>query len=1042
MLDLWSVNSGTSLGIIEERVTASIPVPINPTYQSTLTLISGTLPPGLRLEGYELKGTPYEVTRTTVFTFVFRATFEGQIQDRTFKITVEGADQPVWLTAEDLLAIGPNDTFFILDSSPVDFQLEVTDTDLIAGQSLEFYIKPGNGELPAGTQLTTDGRIVGIVDPILALDKAASTGKFDTNGFGTYPFDFAPLPGNGFSSFFYDSTFFDLSIPTRSPRKLNRYYEFIVSVTDGETIVDRKFRIYVVGDDFLRSDNTIMQAANGLFGADATYVRTPIWLTPANLGFRRANNYITIFLDVLDSSNLLGKLIYVLEDFNDDGSVSTLPPGLVLDQNTGELAGRVPYQPAVTKEYKFTVNATRYTADLDVVSVVGTFYEDALMGRNSFKIYKVGQNSGGIFNVDDDGIDDLEELLGRKIKLGNFEYKVVSKDTSNLEYDVIFLETTLNPQFPVVINKTASPGDTLLYINTLNIAQREKLVGSSLNYADNEQYVIDSVVPYIEWEIISKSGGTIDIDFASLGLPQPLLGETRSQQIQRVFSNTLGPTYIVKLEDSYIKFRTPRTANSNANTVQKAFVSNDSTDNDIKITLIDDKTDIITLENPLARTIAQDTTTGIALFKNESFSRDITVSNEDEVTRPNKAKTFTVNILGEVDSTINWLSDENLGIISANFTSTFNVQAETSIPNAKLVYTLVNGKLPPGLSLALDGEIVGKVRQFSDGVNDGLTIFDSGNLILDANETTIDRSYSFTVDARDRFGYSAIQRTFTIDVIDPNDLLYSNIYMKPYLKEDIRREYKNFISDSSVFVPSLIYRPNDPDFGLQRDLKILAYAGIETKSIEDFVRATTKFHKKRRYNVGSVKKAVAKEEGTNNIVYEVVYLEIIDFKKPTNSRLDNDRIVIDSSNKITIDSKKFIDNDDTSTFSYRPQYPNPIRADSNAVKANNGNDSIKYVSNIDSMRNEISNVGVTEGNFLPLWMRTAQEGSVAELGFITAIPLCYCKEGGANQIIANITESNFNFQNLNIEIDRYIIDSTAGFSEEQYILFANYQFNV
>jgi hypothetical protein len=1042
MLDLWSVVSGTSLGIIEERITASIPLPVNATYQSSLALISGTLPPGLRITDYELTGTPFEVTRTTVFTFVLRATFEGQIQDRALKLTVEGADEPVWLTAEDLLAIGPNDTFFILDSSPVDFQLEATDTDLIAGQELEFYIKPGNGELPPGTQLTTDGRIVGVVDPILALDKAASTGKFDTNGFGTYPFDFAPLPANGFSSFFYDSSFFDLSIPTRSPRKLNRYYEFIVSVTDGESVIDRKFRIYVVGDDFLRSDNTIMQSANGIFGADTTYVRTPIWLTPANLGFRRANNYLTIFLDVLDTSNLLGKLIYVLEDFNDDGTVSTLPPGLVLDQNTGELAGRVPYQPAVTKEYKFTVNATRYTAELDVISIVGTFYEDALMGTNSFKVFKLEQNSGGIFNALDDGVNDLDELLGRKIKLGNFEYKAVSTDATDPDYDVIFLETTLNPEFPIVLNKQAAPGDTLLYVDSLDAAKRKKLEGSSLNFNDNEQHAIESVVPYIEWEIISTSGGTIDIDFASLGLAQPAPGETKEQQIQRVFANSLGPTYVIKTEDSFIRFTTPRTANSNANTVNKVFVSQDSTPGDIKLTLISDSTDIIVLDNPLGRTITSGTTTGVALFKNGSFSRNITTSNEDEVTRPSKAKTFTVNILGEVDSTINWLTDSNIGIISANFTSTFGVRAETSIPKTKLVYTLVDGKLPPGLSLLYDGEIVGKVRQFGDGDITGLTIFDQGELIIDKNETTIDRTYTFTVDARDRFGYSAIQRTFTIDVIDPNDLLYSNIYMKPYLKEDIRTEFRNFISDSRVFEPSLIYRPNDSEFGLQRDLKILAYSGIETKAIEEFARATVKFHKKRRYNVGAIKKAVAKEPGTNNIVYEVVYLEIIDTKKPTNSRLTNKTVVIDSSNKITVDSKKFIDNDDTSTYSYRPTYPNPIRVDSNAITANNGNNGVQYISNIDNMREEISKIGITEGDFLPLWMRTAQEMTASELGFITAIPLCYCKQNGADQIIANIAETNFNFQNLSIEIDRYIIDSTAGSSQEQYILFANYQFNV
>ena len=93
-----------------------------------------------------------------------------------------------------------------------------------------------------------------------------------------------------------------------------------------------------------------MQVANGLFTADNTYIRTPIWLTPANLGFRRANNFLTIYLDTLDPSNVAGKITYILRSLNDDGSTSTLPPGLSLDTSTGEIAGRVPYQPAVTKE--------------------------------------------------------------------------------------------------------------------------------------------------------------------------------------------------------------------------------------------------------------------------------------------------------------------------------------------------------------------------------------------------------------------------------------------------------------------------------------------------------------------------------------------------------------------------------------------------------------------------------------------------------------------------------------------------------------------
>ena len=164
------------------------------------------------------------------------------------------------------------------------------DADLPAGDVLEYFIADGDGTLPPGIQLTTDGRLAGVVEPILALDKFANSGRYDTNVYGTFPFDFGIRSANGFDSFFYDMRIYDDRIPTKSPRKLNRYYEFTVSVSDGDTIAKRDFKIYLVGDDYLRADNTIMQVANGLFTADNTYISTPIWLTPANLGFRRATS--------------------------------------------------------------------------------------------------------------------------------------------------------------------------------------------------------------------------------------------------------------------------------------------------------------------------------------------------------------------------------------------------------------------------------------------------------------------------------------------------------------------------------------------------------------------------------------------------------------------------------------------------------------------------------------------------------------------------------------------------------------------------------
>ena len=68
------------------------------------------------------------------------------------------------------------------------------------------------------------------------------------------------------------------------------------------------------------------------------------------------------------------------------------------------------------------------------------------------------------------------------------------------------------------------------------------------------------------------------------------------------------------------------------------------------------------------------------------------------------------------------------------------------------------------------------------------------------------------------------------------------------------------------------------------------------------------------------------------------------------------------------------------------------------------------------MRNQIATLGLTERDFLPLWMRSAQEASVQELGYVTALPLCYTKPGYSDDILLRIQNSNFNFKQINFDI--------------------------
>ena len=94
------------------------------------------------------------------------------------------------------------------------------------------------------------------------------------------------------------------------------------------------------------------------------------------------------------------------------------------------------------------------------------------------------------------------------------------------------------------------------------------------------------------------------------------------------------------------------------------------------------------------------------------------------------------------------------------------------------------------------------------------------------------------------------------------------------------------------------------------------------------------------------------------------------------------------------------------------------------------------------MRKKFSQLGRTERNFLPLWMRTAQQDSIQELGYTLAIPLCYCKPGTSETIKAAINFSEFDYRQFELDIDRFLIDSTEGVGDPKYFVFANYELNI
>lgn len=990
-----------------------------------------------------------------------------------------------------------SNAFFVLDNSKVDFDLEVIDPDLTAGETLKFYIADGDGELPPGLTLSAEGKISGIVDPILALD----SDNYDPYGDSTRQQQ-GVTDTEGFDSDPYDVQFYGFGLPSRNPRKLNREYEFIVTVADDVSDNKRRFSIYVVSDDFLRADNTIMRAATGLFTADVTYLRKPIWLTRGNLGSIRADNYQTIFIDVYDPNYLLGNINYNILNYNDDGTPSVIPDGLEFDSSTGELAGIIPYQPAVEKDYKFTIEATRSEADQEVYEVNTNIYEDTLAGATTLKVTKISTDLS-------DGIDDVQALIDTQVTIENNDYLIEDINQDNLLYDVLQLGFPLLPSpflRPLTLSRNIQIGDTvaLFYRNNLTETEISQWVSRNINYGTTDNFV--SEINFVNnYRFVGESNQSLGVNFLAAGI-DIIPGEPLQTSVKKALSavtNIDQDLIIVDVSDlTSIAVNIPQTAlSNNRNLLESVF---DTEDSSPVYSIVDDDTIKVLFTNQWTVNVAKDTQFALGAIKDKNIKKRV-LQSQTEFT--STSKTFTLKVLGNVDSTIKWITPEILPSLGANRISYLKVQAETTLEGANLRYDLLSGKLPVGLQLKRNGEIVGTVKQFGTVDDPGLTTLDDRATSFDGASTTFDRSFTFKVLARDRFGYSALSRTFTITIVDTDNKLYSNVYMQPFLVTNQRQAYDSFINDYTIFTPSLIYRPYDSNFGVQKDLRTLAYAGIEQKNLEFFASAVTLNHAKKRFAFGELKTAVAKQPGTNDIVYEVVYVEVIDPQKPKNGDTQL-RAKIRTGTNLKVNQVKLEVKDDDSAknqgkgffsistrengivkvaddlgllvgtrtatitiptggqvgiitrnegtvsvittslttdasgdpFRFRPK-GDVITADQTSVITSQSKDQYRYLNNIGTMRKRIKDIGASEREFLPLWMRTAQEGSLSEIDYVTALPLCYTVPGGSNTIKENIENARFNFSQINYQIDRYIVDKTADNNQETYILFPKHSFN-
>jgi len=385
------------------------------------------------------------------------------------------------------------------------------------------------------------------------------------------------------------------------------------------------------------------------------------------------------------------------------------------------------------------------------------------------------------------------------------------------------------------------------------------------------------------------------------------------------------------------------------------------------------------------------------------------VSTEDSsVTSVFTDQEFTMKIIGEIDIGITFSTDTNVGTLVADKPSTLDVVAVAESPNRVLSYTVTSGSLPPGITLSDKGNLLGTIdpEDFTDST----------------------RTYTFTVTVSDQYQAVATSKEFNVTVDIPlTSVRYGNMLGEATSLID-QNIFFNIAQDPAINSDENIYRGEDSNFGMRNKPEMLMLSGLEAQTLDTLQQQMEQNHAPKTIYFGDLKTAKAVQDGETK--YEVVYIEMKDklvnkkgeaVSSSINVRTDVAKPVLGpraGAVGLTADADvyDFTTRNGTafSASGSKSRYANGLTTDLDFIAT-------LYPNAIENMRTRMKSLGHKEYTYLPLWMRTTQEGDLGPLGFVLAVPICYCKPGKSALVKKRIEDKNLEFKNIDFIIDRYRI---------------------
>ncbi len=374
-------------------------------------------------------------------------------------------------------------------------------------------------------------------------------------------------------------------------------------------------------------------------------------------------------------------------------------------------------------------------------------------------------------------------------------------------------------------------------------------------------------------------------------------------------------------------------------------------------------------------------------------------------------KAFTMKVIGEVDIGIAFTTSSTIGTLTADIPSILSIEAEAEGTDRVLSYSLTSGSLPTGITLSSQGNLIGTIdpSDFTDST----------------------RTFTFTVTVSDQYQSAATSKEFTLNIDIPyTQIEYGNMlgHATSLIDQNI---FYNIAQDPNINSSEYIYRPEDGNFGMKLKPEMLMMSGLEAQTLTTFQQQMEQNHSPKKLYFGDIKTAVAKE-GTS-AKYEVVYLEVKDHMVNSDDEAISSSITLRdavvkpllgpraSTMNATAD---YVDYEVTtdgglsfSTSGSKVRYANQLSADLGFIET-------LYPNAVANMRSRMKSLGHKEWDYLPLWMKTTQAGDLAPLGFVLAVPICYCKPGQSALVKKRIEDKSLEFKNISFIVDRYIVSKS------------------